>query len=78
MTMLTVDKQAEREAVSGNNDRLPDRSIEFERIFNLAVREAQEENRRLGIPNYYEVNGRIVSDQEAEEIATGDPEESRQ
>jgi len=37
--------------------------LEMERTINQAVREAQEENRRLGIPNYYEINGRIVSDQ---------------
>ncbi|MGH9823717.1 MAG: hypothetical protein ACREDR_10770 [Blastocatellia bacterium] len=37
--------------------------LEMERTINLAVREAQEENRRLGIPNYYEINGCIVSDQ---------------
>ena len=37
--------------------------LEMERTINLAVRDAQEENRRLGIPNYYEVNGRLVSDQ---------------
>lgn len=37
--------------------------LEMERTVNQAVREAQEENRRLGIPNYYEINGRIVSDQ---------------
>ncbi|HKV39148.1 MAG TPA: hypothetical protein VJX67_08040 [Blastocatellia bacterium] len=36
--------------------------LEMERIVNQAVREAQEENRRLGIPNYYEIDGRIVSD----------------
>lgn len=39
-------------------------AVEIERIFNLAVKEAQEENRRLGIPNYYEIGGRIVSDQD--------------
>jgi hypothetical protein len=37
--------------------------LEMDRTINLAVRKAQEENRRLGIPNYYVVNGRIVSDQ---------------
>jgi len=37
--------------------------LEMDRTINLAVRKAQEENRRLGIPNYYEINGRIVSDQ---------------
>ncbi|HEY6328683.1 MAG TPA: hypothetical protein VI756_05055 [Blastocatellia bacterium] len=35
----------------------------MDRLVNQAVREAQEETRRLGIPNYYEINGRIVSDQ---------------
>jgi hypothetical protein len=36
--------------------------LEMDRLVNTAVRKAQEENRRLGIPNYYEINGRIVSD----------------
>ena len=30
---------------------------EIERIGNLAVHAAQEENRRLGIPNVYSING---------------------
>lgn len=38
--------------------------IEFQRIGNDAVHKAQEENRRLGIPNWYSINGKIVSDQE--------------
>jgi hypothetical protein len=37
--------------------------LEMDRIANIAVRKAQEENRRLGIPNWYEINGRLVSDQ---------------
>ena len=32
------------------------------RIANAAVHKAQEENRRLGIPNWYSINGKIVSD----------------
>lgn len=32
------------------------------RIFQDAVAKAQEENRRLGIPNWYQINGEIVSD----------------
>ena len=32
------------------------------RIFQDAVHKAQEENRRLGIPNWYSINGKIVSD----------------
>ena len=33
-------------------------------IGNASVKKAQEENRQLGIPNYYSINGVIVSDQE--------------
>ena len=39
------------------------KSIEYQRIGNAAVHKAQEENRRLGIPNWYSINGEIVSDQ---------------
>lgn len=38
--------------------------IEFQRIGNRAVHQAQEENRRLGISNWYSIGGKIVSDQE--------------
>ncbi len=38
--------------------------IEFQRVGNRAVHKAQEENRRLGIPNWYSIGGKIVSDQE--------------
>ncbi len=34
------------------------------RIGNAASAKAQAENRRLGIPNWYSINGVIVSDQE--------------
>lgn len=40
------------------------KSIEFQRIGNRAVRRAQEENRALGIPNWYSIGGKIVSDQD--------------
>lgn len=36
------------------------RMAEYQRIGNRAVREAQEENHRLGLPNIYWRNGRIV------------------
>jgi len=32
------------------------------RIANAAVHKAQEENRSLGIPNWYSIDGKIVSD----------------
>lgn len=38
--------------------------LKYQRIGNRAVHKAQEENRRLGIPNWYSINGRVISDQE--------------
>ncbi len=35
------------------------RAIEIQRIGNRAVRKAQEENRRRGIPNAYSRNGKL-------------------
>lgn len=37
-------------------------STPFIRIGNQAVREAQERNRQCGIPNWYSLNGLLVSD----------------
>jgi hypothetical protein len=37
-----------------------ERMAEFVRIGNRAVREAQAENHRLGLPNIYSRNGKIV------------------
>lgn len=34
--------------------------LEFQRIGNRAVREAQAENHRLGLPNIYSLNGTII------------------
>lgn len=38
------------------------------RIAQSAVAKAQEENRSLGIPNWYSIDGKIVSDIELAEI----------
>ncbi len=38
--------------------------VELNKIGNRAVKKAQEENRKLGIPNWYEIGGVIISDQE--------------
>jgi hypothetical protein len=43
------------------------------RIGNQAVREAQAQNRRLGIPNWYSLNGRLVSDAPAGPVASVPP-----
>lgn len=37
-------------------------SAQMLRIGNQAVRQAQARNRQLGIPNWYSLNGRLVSD----------------
>lgn len=37
-------------------------SAKLIRIGNLAVREAQARNRELGIPNWYSLNGKLISD----------------
>lgn len=42
--------------------------LEIQRIGNRAVHHAQEENRRLGIPNWYSINGEIVSDTQIAEL----------
>ena len=36
------------------------RALEFQRIGNRAVRQAQEENHRLGLANIYSRNGKII------------------
>ena len=40
------------------------KAFELQRIGNRAVKKAQEENRRRGVPNWYSIGGVIISDQE--------------
>ena len=42
--------------------------VRHQRIADAAVHKAQEENRRLGIPNWYSIDGKIVSDIQLEKI----------
>ena len=42
-------------------------------IGNAAVRKAQARNRELGIPNYYSIGGRIVSDRPEAEAELSSP-----
>ena len=46
------------------DEKLLRKSIEYQRIANRAAHKAQEENRSQGIPNWYSINGVIVSDAE--------------
>ncbi len=41
--------------------------LKNQRIANAAVHKAQEENRKLGIPNWYSIGGEIVSDLDIQE-----------
>lgn len=43
--------------------------LKFQKIVNDAVRKAQDENRLLGIPNWYSIGGVIVSDIQIRKIS---------
>jgi hypothetical protein len=49
-----------------------ERMSEFVRIGNRGVREAQEENHRLGLPNIYSRNGKIIYEMPGGEIIMKD------
>ena len=55
-----------------------ERAIEFTRIGNSAVKEAQERNRKNGIPNVYSLNGKIIFELPNGEITTKNPFENRE
>ena len=48
--------------------------IKLTKIFNQAARNAQEENRRLGIPNVYSINGIMVYEYKGTFSMTPPPE----
>ena len=52
------------------SDKTLRKSIEYQRIGNAAVHKAQEENRRLGVPNWYSINGKIVNEAELHDKTT--------
>lgn len=52
-----------------------ERLLEFERIGNRAVRQAQEENHRLGLPNIYSRSGKIIYEMPNGEIVVKDGSE---
>jgi hypothetical protein len=53
-------------------------AAEFQRIGNRAVRAAQEESRRLGVPNVYSINGRLYFELPNGEITEKNPYENEQ
>jgi hypothetical protein len=46
---------------------------EIVRIGNRAVAKAQENNRRLGVPNVYSINGRLYYETSTGELSVTDP-----
>jgi hypothetical protein len=50
-----------------------ERFVAFERIGSRAVREAQAESRRLGVPNVYEINGILHYERPDGSLTTEDP-----
>ena len=59
------------------NDKLSlethERAREFLRIGNRAVKRAQEENRKKGIPNVYDINGHLYYELPNGELTKEDP-----
>lgn len=53
-------------------------AAEIVRIGNLAVRKAQEENRRLGLPNVYSRNGKLIYEMPDGSIVVKDIQEKNQ
>ncbi len=50
-----------------------ERAQEIRRIGNRAVRKAQEESRRLGVPNVYSINGTIYYERPDGTLTMEDP-----
>lgn len=50
---------------------------ELLRLGSIAVNDAQDESRRLGVPNVYSINGRLYYETLAGELSTTDPGVSR-
>ncbi len=55
-----------------------ERAQEIRRIGNRAVRKAQEESRRLGVPNVYSINGTIYYERPDGTLTMEDPYEEWQ
>ncbi|MEM1094512.1 MAG: hypothetical protein AAGJ10_07905 [Bacteroidota bacterium] len=54
-------------------DRLYRRALEVQRIGTAGAQKAQEENRRLGIPNAYMHNGQVYYELPSGELTTENP-----
>ena len=59
--------------MSRNKSHTKDFAAELTRLGNRGVRKAQEENRRMGLPNVYSKNGEIYYQLPSGEITTKRP-----
>ena len=50
---------------------------ELVRLGSIAVHDAQNESRRLGVPNVYSINGRLYYETATGELSASDPSDSR-
>ena len=56
-----------------NSPNIYKKTLEFLRIGNRAVKRAQEENRKKGIPNVYDFNGHLYYELPNGELTKEDP-----
>lgn len=56
-----------------SNIKIYQHAIELKRIGTRAMKEAQDENKKLGIPNVYSRNGKLYYELPNGEITTKDP-----
>lgn len=60
-----MEKNGKKIATNGMSKKTLRHLQKYQSLAENAVEKAQAENRRLGIPNWYSVNGKIVNDQES-------------
>jgi hypothetical protein len=61
-----------------NDIKLYQKAALYSKLFNEAVKEAQEDNRQKGIPNVYALNGKIFYELPNGDIVTELPKEFKQ
>lgn len=60
-----MEKNGKKVTQNGVGEKTLRHLLKYQRLAEVAVEKAQAENRRLGIPNWYSINGKITSDQES-------------
>ncbi len=60
-----MEKNDKKIAKNGVSEKTLRHLLKYQQLAEVAVEKAQAENRRLGIPNWYSINGKITNDQES-------------